>query len=255
MALNFSLPWANNPSHSYNVYSAPDALDPDVPLDPSEFVNNNQTRTAAHAPLSEWFGQPIFGAYPFGSNTEAFNVPGTNVFGDPSPEPMVFFSELMTNASKAGVTVILYSGNDDSYIGHFGTQIVIQNTTFGGTQGFTQKPATPWTDDNGEYAGIVHQERGLVYVLFDAAGHQIPYYSPEHAYVFLREFILGNNTLGTVQGKTVVGGTKSQLAQFVQTARSAIFTGAGQTQGSYVAPSKTIASWEKFIATATVQHR
>jgi len=252
MALNFSLPWANNPTPSYNVYSAPDALDPDIALNPTDFINDNQTRTAAHAPLNEWFGQPQGGGYPFGSNIFASNVPGTNVFGDPSPEPMVFFSELMANATKNGVTVILYSGNDDSYVTHFGTQIVIQNTTFGGIQGFTKKPATPWTDDNGKYAGIIHQERGLVYALFDAAGHQVPYYAPEHAYVFLREFILGNNTTGTVKGNTVVGGTQSKLGNLVQTARSAIFTGSGATQGSYVAPSKTIASWEKFIATATV---
>jgi len=87
---------------------------------------------------------------------------------------MAFLSELMTNASNAGVKVILYSGNDDSYIGHFGTQIVIQNTTFGGIQGFSKVPDTAWTDDFGNYAGIVHQERGLTYVLFDRAGHQVP---------------------------------------------------------------------------------
>lgn len=253
MALNFSLPWANNPSHSFNIYDAPDAVDPDVPLDPSEFINDDMTRKAAHAPLNQWNGQPPFGSYPFGSNIFASDILGTNVWGDPSIEPVVFLSELMTNASKHGVSLILYSGNDDSYISHFGTQVVIQNTTFGGVQGFTQKPATPWTDDSGKYAGIIHQERGLTYVLFDQAGHQVPYYSPAHAFVFLREFVLGNNATGTVKGGTVVGGTNTKLADFVQTARSAIFTGAGVTQGSYVAPSATIASWEKFIATASVQ--
>jgi len=251
MALNFSLPWANNPSHSFNLYDTPDALDPDVPLDPTEYINDNRTRAAAHAPLTPWIGQPQFGAYPFGSNVFASNELGTNPFGDPSIEPAAFFSDLMSEASSHGVSVILYSGNDDSYISHFGTQIVIQNTTFGGIQGFTKKPATPWTDDKGKYAGIVHQERGLTYVLFDSAGHQVPYYSPNHAYVFLREFVLGNNQTGTVVGGTVVGGEDPKLAQFVQTGGAAIFTGAGATQGTYVAPEATIAAWNKFIATAT----
>ena len=37
------------------------------------FAIDNLTSTAAHAPLFEWFGQPIFGAYPFGSNPDASN--------------------------------------------------------------------------------------------------------------------------------------------------------------------------------------
>jgi hypothetical protein len=49
-----------------------------------------------------------------------------------------------------------------------------QNTTFGGIQGFTQKPSTPWTDDNGNFAGIVHQERGWLYALFIGTGHLVP---------------------------------------------------------------------------------
>jgi carboxypeptidase D len=46
--------------------------------------------------------------------------------------------------------------------------------TFGGVQGFTRKPSTPFYDDNGNFAGIVHQERGLTYALFKNASHQVP---------------------------------------------------------------------------------
>lgn len=45
------------------------------------------------------------------------------------------------------------------------------NMTFGGVQGFTRKPGTPFQDDQGNFAGIVHQERGLTYALFQNAGH------------------------------------------------------------------------------------
>jgi len=87
---------------------------------------------------------------------------------------MVFFSELLTNASRHNVDVIIYSGNDDVLLPHRGSEITIQNTTWGGIQGFTQRPSTPWFNDRNEFAGIVHQERNLTYVLFSGAGHEVP---------------------------------------------------------------------------------
>jgi hypothetical protein len=54
----------------------------------------------------------------------------------------------------------------------------LQNTTFGGIQGFSRKPSTPWTDDAGNFAGIVHQERNWTYVLFAGAGHTVPFSKP-----------------------------------------------------------------------------
>lgn len=47
--------------------------------------------------------------------------------------------------------------------------VVIQNTTFGGIQGFTKRPNTPFTDDEGKFAGIIHQERNITYALFEGA--------------------------------------------------------------------------------------
>lgn len=35
---------------------------------------------------------------------------------------MAFFTDLATNASKAGVSIVLYSGNDDSLVAHRGTE-------------------------------------------------------------------------------------------------------------------------------------
>lgn len=58
------------------------------------------------------------------------------------------------------------------------TFALLQNTTFGGIQGFTRKPSTAWTDDTGSFAGIVHQEREWTFVLFDGAGHLVPHYKP-----------------------------------------------------------------------------
>ncbi|KAJ7479832.1 hypothetical protein FB451DRAFT_1239945 [Mycena latifolia] len=69
---------------------------------------------------------------------------------------------------------MFYSGNDDSLVAHRGTEVVIQNMTLGGVQGFTRKPVTPFTDDRGNFAGIIHQERNLTYALFKGAGHFLP---------------------------------------------------------------------------------
>lgn len=41
---------------------------------------------------------------------------------DPSPEPMIFLTELASNATAQNLSIILYSGNDDALITHRGTE-------------------------------------------------------------------------------------------------------------------------------------
>ncbi|KDQ51766.1 hypothetical protein JAAARDRAFT_40793 [Jaapia argillacea MUCL 33604] len=247
-AVNYSFPW--NLSGVFNPYFIPDALNTEAHQDPSVFLNDPQTRAALHAPTSKnWTG--TFD-YPFGS-TYNFSE-GSNRFGDPSLEPMAFLTELAMNASIRSVAMIFYSGNDDSLVAHRGTEVVIQNTTFGGFQGFTRRPSTPWCKDNGEFAGIIHQERNVTYALFAGAGHAVPQQQPESAYVFLREFILGSNPTGlvlnTTRGSSVVGGENRLLAEDVLPGVDAIFYGSGRTASSAVAPSATIDRWQSFITTA-----
>ncbi|KAL4244407.1 Carboxypeptidase [Abortiporus biennis] len=243
-ALNFSLPWSiGNDFNGFDVYNVPDALLPEAPMDASVFLNNNVTRAAIHAPTSKNWQESI--NYPFGG-------PGGS---DPSPEPMVFLDELATNASQKNVGVVIYSGNDDSLVAHTGSEVVIQNTTFGGIQGFTRKPSTPWFDDNGQFAGIVHQERNWTFVLFQGAGHLVPQQQPQRAMIFLREFVFGNNQTGLVVNSSntvsVIGGEVSSIfANDVLPGQSSIFTGVGITAGATVYPSATIAAWESFAATA-----
>ncbi|KAJ6589260.1 alpha/beta-hydrolase [Mycena capillaripes] len=246
-ASNFSFPW-NSPLGGIDVYNIPDGLNPEVPSDPTTFMNDAKTRAALHAPTSkDWLFS--FG-FPFGGSAN-----GTE-FNDPSPEPMVFLSDLATNASARGVGIVFYSGNDDSLVAHRGTEAVIQNMTFGGVQGFTRKPSTPFTDDKGNFAGIIHQERNLTYALFRGAGHLVPNSVPEAAFVFVREFVLGSNTTGLVDSNagSVVGGEDPTLAADAMPGGTVIFYGNGDsatTSLSTVAPSATVASWEKFLATAT----
>ncbi|KAI0344359.1 alpha/beta-hydrolase [Trametopsis cervina] len=243
-ALNFSIPWKGNDFGGFDVYDLQDALDPEAPMDASVFLNDNRTRTAIHAPTSVNWEESV--NYLFGGS-----IPGI----DPSVEPMAFLDDLATNASKNNVGVVIYSGNDDSLVAHISSQIVIQNTTFGGVQGFTRVPSTPWFDDTGAFAGIVHQERNWTYVLVDGAGHLVPQKQPGRAFVLLREFILGSNTTGLVVtsggSASVVGGENATLAAPILPGASEVFAGSGTTQSTFVYPSATIAAWESFIATAT----
>ncbi|KAJ7159990.1 alpha/beta-hydrolase [Mycena crocata] len=247
-ASNFSFPW-NTPSlGGIDVYNIPDGLNPEVPSDPTVFMNDRRTRAALHAPTSKNWTQSF--DFPFGGLAN-----GTE-FNDPSPEPMVFLTQLAMNATTQGVHIVFYSGNDDSLVAHRGTEVVIQNMTFGGVQGFSRKPATPFTDDHGNFAGIIHQERNLTYALFKGAGHLVPTSVPEAAFVFIREFVLGTNTTGLVDSNAgaVVGGEEPALAEDVMPGNTVIFYGngdAGKTTASTVAPSATLAMWEKIIATAT----
>ncbi|KAI0675833.1 alpha/beta-hydrolase [Trametes maxima] len=247
-AINFSMPWSDSfdVSNYFPVYQIPDGLDPEANMDPTFFLNDPKTRAALHAPTSKNWTGSIF--YPFlGDPTSQGN--------DPSVAPMAFLTELATNATAHNVSVILYSGNDDSLVPHRGTEVVIQNTTFGGIQGFTRKPSTPWFDDNGEIGGIVHQERNWTYVLIEGAGHLVPYNNPLRGLVLVREFIFGNNQTGLVTNTSgsvsVIGGESSSLAVDAIPGQLGIYVGSGTTQSTFTYPSATIAAWNSYIVTAT----
>ncbi|KAJ7778367.1 alpha/beta-hydrolase [Mycena metata] len=243
-AANYTFPWTLG---GFDPYDVPDALNPEVSKDPTNFFNDPATRSAIHAPDHVWV--ETFG-FTFGAAAD-----GTPIAESSAP-PMGFLTDLATNASANGVGMIFYSGNDDSLVPHHGTEVVIQNMTFGGIQGFTRKPATPWTDDEGKFAGIIHQERNVTYALFAGSGHLVPQSVPAAAFVFVREFLLGSNLTGFLDSHTgkVVGGEVPALGEDVLPGNLTIYYGSGEsgtTSLSTVAPSATIAAWEHFIATAT----
>ncbi|OSX64454.1 hypothetical protein POSPLADRAFT_1065593 [Postia placenta MAD-698-R-SB12] len=243
-ALNFTYPWM------LQVYDLPDALDPEIPLDGDYFFNgvflagalllpnepdrvfiDPQTVAALHAPTSkQWVGEMDY--YPFlGRWHSSLSLQQT------LPRGVFPSSCIQETTTRSSLTVAQ------------------KNTTFGGIQGFTKKPATPWYADDGSFAGIVHQERNWTYILFKGAGHLVAQQQPANAYTFLREFVLGSNTTGLVSGSngqvSVVGGEVSSLAQDVLPGQSGIYVGSGVTQSTYTFPSATIAAWESYITTAT----
>ncbi|KAH0834753.1 Alpha/Beta hydrolase protein [Lanmaoa asiatica] len=246
-AVNFTFPWSL--AAKFDYYNIPDALSPEPLTDASVFLNDAQTRAAIHAPTSKDWVEVI--PSPFASANSS-----TNPYGDPSVEPMAFLTDLATNATAHGMAIVIYSGNDDSLVPHFGSQVAIQNTTFGGIQGFTRKPETPWYNDAGELAGIVHQERGWTYILAAHAGHLLGHTNPSSALTLVREFIFGNNQTGLVTNTssgtvTVVGGEVSSLGGEIMTGEAAIYYGQATTASSYFFPSATVEAWDDYVATVT----
>jgi carboxypeptidase D len=91
-----------------------------------------------------------------------------------------------------------------------------QNTTFGGIQGFTVPPNTTWYDDNGEFAGVIRQERNWTFAILYGAGHQTPVVRPELTQSLLRQFWIGNSStlsnVGLVEIDATTGATKVHTA-------------------------------------------
>ncbi|CAL8577505.1 hypothetical protein XPA_003330 [Xanthoria parietina] len=82
-----------------------------------------------------------------------------------------------------------------------GTLLMIQNMTWGGKQGFQEKPAGEFFVPYHEEAslstvagagvfGTTHTERGLTWVEVALTGHMVPQYAPSAAYRQM-EFLLG----------------------------------------------------------------
>ncbi|CAK5283248.1 unnamed protein product [Mycena citricolor] len=235
-ALNYSAPW-NFTGQDFNVYDITDPMG--NPTVPPAYLNDPRVRTALHAPTSKDWAM-------------SFDFPFGDIFNDPSPEPMVFLNELATNTTAHNIGVVLFSGNDDALIAHRGTEVTIQNTTFGGIQGFTRRPSTPWNDDEGKFAGIVHQERGWTYVLFRGAGHLVAAKTPAAALTFVREFVFGSNPTGLVvhapAGNTVViGGENAPVVGDVLPGADGIVYTLGKKASTFVYPQATRAAWTTFL--------
>ncbi|PPQ62877.1 hypothetical protein CVT24_006275 [Panaeolus cyanescens] len=240
---NYTAPWNTGSTVEPSASNVQDTTKNRFLHNTTVFINDPVTRSALHTALH----------YPFRwfSFSETF-------LPEADGAAINIFDDLAINMTAHDVKIVLFSGNKDMLIPHLGTEIAIQNTTFGGIQGFTRRPSTPWTDDAGEFAGIVHQERGWTYALFTGAGQHVPRHAPRAAYTFFKEFILGNNQTGsvvTVKGQTVViGGEDPSLAGIIRGGPEVYHRDrldVNGTQTAYIAPSATRAAWDAYMASAT----
>jgi len=244
-AANWSAPWTVG---SFDLYDVSDVLNPKATFDGGIYLNNLQVREALHAPFSKnWTS---LNSYPFGSTTNLSS--SGNIFGDTSPPPSTFFQDLISSALNKNISIILYSGANNAISSHHSLEILIQNTTFGGTRGFARKPSTPLKDDNGTAVGIVHTERGLTYALFDNVGALVPRAAPNAAFVLFRDFVLDKSQTGTItvdsNGNTaVIGGENSAEAVDAPRVVSELFVGSATTASTIAVPAATLQAWAEFV--------
>ena len=154
---------------------------------------------------------------------------------------------------------------------------MIQNTTFGGIQGFTRQPSTSWWDISGQWAGIIHQERNWTYALIYGAGHEVAANRPiavsvaahfvahqgytsdvrgTQAYTFIEQFVLGNNETGSVQTANgtafIQGGENPTLQQSALPGQVSIAYGSASTEGMTAWPTATIAAFESHVGLVSI---
>ena len=119
----------------------------------------------------------------------------------PLPYPPTH-SILPSMVTTHNLSLHVYSGENDLLLNHFGTELVLQNMTWGGARGFTQKPsrvfyvdnAAPSTDSHEESAptaGVWGSERGVSYHLFHGAGHSVFAKKPREMFAFVRDVVVG----------------------------------------------------------------
>ncbi|KAK6819855.1 Serine carboxypeptidase [Aspergillus parasiticus SU-1] len=100
----------------------------------------------------------------------------------------------------------IYSGENDFLLNHFGTELSLQNMTWNGAQGFSQKPNRPFFSDNaapthscdkentteacGDEAGVWGSERGVTYHLFWGAGHSVFGKKPREMFAYVRDVVV-----------------------------------------------------------------
>ena len=112
-------------------------------------------------------------------------------------------SILPSMVTTHNLSLHVYSGENDLLLNHFGTELVLQNMTWGGARGFAQKPsrvfyvddAAPSSTDSHEEsastAGVWGSERGVSYHLFHGAGHSVFAKKPREMFSFVRDVVVG----------------------------------------------------------------
>lgn len=173
--LSSTPPWALTVSHDINHILVSNESEENLTKHKIVYFNRSDVQEAIHAPSMEW--------------EECSNV---NVFpdGDSSlPSALTVLPGVIERTQN----VIVSHGLLDMVLIANGTILQIQNTTWGGLQGFQTAPSdnlvvpshTDYSDSTLAASGIMgttHTERGLTYATVELSGHMIPQYQPSVAF-------------------------------------------------------------------------
>lgn len=99
-------------------------------------------------------------------------------------------NKVLPSVIEKNKRTVIQHGTYDYVMLAKGSELAIQNMTWGGKQGFQHKPNKTLIVD-GKSAGTFHTERDLTFVTVTNSSHMIPVYKPEAAYKLL-QFMLGH---------------------------------------------------------------
>ena len=101
-----------------------------------------------------------------------------------------YYKYLLDNNNKFGLSILVYSGDDDSVCGTIGTQSWIYNL------GYEVKKGREWVDwkISGQTAGYLaqFQKENFAFATVHNAGHEVPTYQPEAALGLFEAYISKN---------------------------------------------------------------
>lgn len=111
------------------------------------------------------------------------------------------YSILPTLVTEQNISLHIYNGEWDFLLNHIGTELAIQNMTWGGAQGFSTRPQQLFYVDDAmpvdranattKVAGHWVEERGVSYHLFHGAGHSVFANKPREMFAYVRDVVVG----------------------------------------------------------------
>ncbi|KAL2833410.1 Alpha/Beta hydrolase protein [Aspergillus cavernicola] len=135
----------------------------------------------------------------------------STVLGSQSPRAPIY-SLLPTLVTSHNISLHIFFGEYDMLLNHYGAELVLQNMTWHGTQGFSHPINRPFYPDNAapsvsryphsssnnrkrnsptaSGAGRFASERGVTYHLFWGAGHNVMASRPREMFAYVRDVVV-----------------------------------------------------------------
>ncbi|KAJ5570954.1 Peptidase S10 serine carboxypeptidase [Penicillium sp. DV-2018c] len=184
-------------------------------------ISNDCSAISEQPLLAEYFSRADVQAALHVPNSGDYSACNSDILGTllsvPSPEPPEY-SILPSLVTEHNVSLHIYAGEWDMLINHFGVELSLQNMTWGGAQGFSQKPSQWFFADDAApsmskveagpkpaattlqsvttapagvaIAGTWAMERGVSYHYFRSAGHSVFVKKPREMFAYVRDVVV-----------------------------------------------------------------